>query len=46
LTSREIALEAEVRKKAKISEGFYIPNGDKQHIPKEADHYILEHVNK
>ena len=46
LTSREIALEAEVWKKVKISEGFYIPNGDKQDIPEEADHYILEHVNK
>jgi hypothetical protein len=46
LTSRKIALEAEVRKKSKISEGFYIPSGDKQDIPEEADHYILEHVNK
>ena len=44
--SRKIPLEAEVRKNAKISEGFYIPNGDKQNVPEEADHYILKHVNK
>ena len=46
LMSREIALEVEVRKKGKILESFEIPNGDKQNIPEEADHYILQHVNK
>ena len=46
LMSRKIPLEAEVRKNAKISEGFYIPNGDKQDVPEEAHHYILKHVNK
>jgi hypothetical protein len=47
LMSREIALEAEVRKKGKnFRKSFYIPNGDKQNIPEETDHYKLQHVNK